>query len=66
MNIEKYRRFINATQADMAAVAEICLTSYWLKEKGKRPFKQEEMNKIFRHIKMKIPDITIEELFFAN
>lgn len=63
-NLAKYRRFINMTQRDMAKVAGCCLTSYYMKESGNRDFTQTEIYNIFNVVKEKIPDITIEELFF--
>jgi len=49
----------------MAAVADISPTTYWYKEKGERPFTQDEMIKIHQYIKKEIPDVTIERLFFT-
>lgn len=65
-NLPKYRRYIGVSQTKMANIADICLTTYMHKETGKKPFNQYEMAKIYGYIKDKLPDITIEELFFAN
>ncbi len=66
MNLKKYRQFINLTQLEMAKIANIGSTAYWYKEKGYKPFNQDEMLKIYKYIKNEIPNITFEDLFYSN
>ncbi|MBZ4662812.1 MAG: hypothetical protein JG776_494 [Caloramator sp.] len=59
-----YRNLLKLTQADMAKLLNISLTSYSFKENGKIPFKQNEMVLITKTFKEKIPNITMDEIFF--
>lgn len=65
-NLAKYRKFIEMSQKEMATVANMCLTSYYMKEKGTREFTQTEMFNIYSYIKKRVPEITIEELFYKK
>lgn len=61
-----YRKFLNLTQQQMAKVSGSCLTSYNMKEQGKKDFTQSEMLTITNFIKQKIPDITMDDIFFKH
>ncbi|MDO6353565.1 helix-turn-helix domain-containing protein [Caloramator sp. CAR-1] len=61
-----YRNMLRLTQADMAKLLNITQTSYSFKENGKVPFKQDEMIKITKFFKEKIPEITMDEIFFEE
>ena len=61
-----YRKMINMSQTDMAKAIGICLTSYHLKETGKKDFTQSEMVSILNIIKKYNPNITIDEIFFSK
>lgn len=61
-----YRKLIGYSQGEMAKVANICLTSYNQKENGKKDFTQTEMKLIADEIKESIPNLTIDEIFFAE
>ncbi|WP_461206419.1 helix-turn-helix transcriptional regulator [Clostridium sp. DL1XJH146] len=65
MNLAAYRRFINVSQKEMAKIAGISLTSYNQKELGKKEFTQTQIGKITKFLKEKIPNVTIEEIFFG-
>lgn len=64
--LAKYRRSLKISQTKMAHIAGLKLTSYRYKEKGEKPFTQDEMIKIYYFLSNEYPDITIEELFFNN
>ncbi|WP_238884440.1 helix-turn-helix transcriptional regulator [Clostridium sp. YIM B02551] len=61
-----YRKMIDITQQEMAIKLGICLTTYNHKETGKKEFSQKEMVSITDIIKEKIPDITMDDIFFNN
>lgn len=65
-NLARYRKFMEMSQKEMATVANMCLTSYYMKEKGTREFTQTEMFNIYSYIKKRVPGITIEELFIKS
>lgn len=65
-NIIAYRRLTLNSQKDFATLLGISVTSYASKEKGKTQFKALEMKKITDEIKKKIPNVTIEEIFFED
>ncbi|MFA1706556.1 hypothetical protein [Clostridioides difficile] len=50
-NLARYRKFMEMSQKEMATVANMCLTSYYMKEKGAREFTQAEMFNIYNCIK---------------
>lgn len=61
-----YRKMLNMTQTDIASEIGIALTSYSHKETGKREFTQNEMVQITKIIQEKIPDVTMDDIFFNN
>ncbi len=65
-NLARYRKFMEMSQKEMATVANMCLTSYYMKEKGAREFTQAEMFNIYNCIKKRVPEITIEEIFYRE
>lgn len=65
-NLAKYRRFVKLSQRQMAEIAGIGLTAYRYKESGNGKFTQEEIIKIYLFLKAKIPNLTIEQLFFND
>lgn len=65
-NLARYRKFMEMSQKEMATIANMCLTSYYMKEKGSREFTQREMFNIYCYIKKRVPGITIEELFYKE
>lgn len=65
-NVARYRRSLKISQTKMAHIAGIKLSAYRYKEKGDKPFDQEEMIRIYNFLSKEYPGITIEELFFTN
>lgn len=61
-----YRKLLNITQYDMAEKIGISATSYNHKENGKKEFLQNEMILITDIIKSKIPEVTMDEIFFKK
>lgn len=61
-----YRKLLNLTQCEMSKKIGISLTSYNNKETGKKNFSQTEMIMITTIIKNKIPNATMDEIFFNN
>lgn len=61
-----YRKTLNMSQTDIARAIGICLTSYNLKETGKKDFTQSEMIAILNVIKKHNPNITVDEIFFSK
>lgn len=62
-----YRKFLNLTQQQMANISGVCLTSYNMKEQGKKDFTQSEMLAITRYIKNKVSkDVTMDDIFFTH
>lgn len=64
--VAAYRKLIGLNQIDIANELEINLSTYSQKESGKRDFTESEMIKIVAIFKKYIPDITANDLFFAN
>lgn len=64
--IAAYRKLIGVSQADMAKKLGISLTSYNKKENGRREFTQSEMIEITKIFQEKLPDITMDAIFFNN
>ncbi|WP_317316424.1 hypothetical protein [Longibaculum muris] len=62
--IKGYRNMFNETQKDWANLLGISVVSYGMKETKKVPFSDKEKEKIKAHIQEKIPNITIDDLFF--
>ena len=63
-NLARYRRSLKISQTKMARIADIGLSAYRYKEKGEKPFTQDEMIRIYNFLSYEYPNITIEELFF--
>lgn len=61
-----YRKILNITQQDMAKKLDICLTTYNHKETGKKDFNQKEMVSITDIIREKVPNVTMDDIFFNN
>jgi putative transcriptional regulator len=61
-----YRNMLDLSQEKVAEQIGISLTSYNHKETGKRKFSQSEMIKITNLFKEKIPNITMDDIFFIN
>lgn len=64
--LKAYRTILGLSQTDMANIADMCLTSYNQKEQGKKQFTHNEMLKITDFIKTKIPEVTVDQIFFNN
>lgn len=64
--LKAYRALINVTQQEMADIIGIGLTSYNQKEQGKKDFNHTEMAKAINYIKTKIPEVTVDDIFFSN
>jgi|AKZA01.1.fsa_nt_gi Predicted transcriptional regulators len=62
--IAGYRRMLGYTQASMAKEFGISKQSWFLKEKGKIAFSDDEKIKFQRMLKDIFPTITIDEIFF--
>lgn len=61
-----YRKMLGLTQEDTAKKLNISTTSYLAKEKGYVPFKPVEMEKIKELVLPLFPQITIDDIFFAD
>jgi len=61
-----YRKLIGMNQTEMAKELNISLPTYCMKETGKNQFTHSEMIGIIRIIQRKVPDITADEIFFAD
>jgi DNA-binding XRE family transcriptional regulator len=66
MKIKGYRVMAGYSQKDMASLINIGTVSYSLKETGKRQFNQVELEKIFKVLKEKLPNLEFENLFTIN
>ncbi|MFV0557972.1 MAG: helix-turn-helix transcriptional regulator [Enterococcus sp.] len=65
ITISGYRKMLNLTQADVAEKFGISRQAYYLKEKGKISFSDNE-KLIFKQMLLPIfPDITIDLIFFS-
>ncbi|MBL4933023.1 helix-turn-helix transcriptional regulator [Clostridium paridis] len=61
-----YRKMLDITQLQMAQEIGVSLTTYNHKETGKKEFNQSEMVSITDIIKAKVPNVTMDEIFFNN
>lgn len=61
-----YRKLLKMNQKSFAEKIGISLVSYSHKETGKTEFTQTEMITITNIVKEKIPDITMDDIFFNN
>ena len=61
-----YRKMLKLNQKFIAEKIGISPTSYSHKESGKINFNQKEMVVITNIIKEKIPNITMDDIFFDN
>lgn len=61
-----YRKMLQMNQKSFAEKIGISLVSYSNKETGKTEFTQNEMITITNIIKEKIPNITMDDIFFDN
>lgn len=61
-----YRKLIKLNQTDIAKQIGICITSYNKKETGKLDFTQTEMERITNIVKQKIPQVTMDDIFFRE
>ncbi|WP_409068908.1 helix-turn-helix transcriptional regulator [Clostridium caseinilyticum] len=61
-----YRRMFNLNQEDVAKVINRSVSTYNRKEVGKIDFTQTEMITITEFFKERIPEITMDEIFFNN
>lgn len=59
-----YRKMIGKTQAEMAKQFNISRQAYYLKEKGKISFSDQEKTIFKEMLKCIFPNITIDEIFF--
>lgn len=62
-----YRSMLGLTQEDIAKMFNLSIQAYRNKEKGRTPFKQEEM-RLFKEILVNngIENVTIDDIFFDN
>lgn len=61
-----YRKMLKINQKTMAKKIGCSYVSYSQKETGKTGFTQKEMITITNVIKQRIPDITMDDIFFNN
>ncbi|WP_034438077.1 helix-turn-helix transcriptional regulator [Clostridium ihumii] len=61
-----YRKLLNITQLEMSKKLGVSLTTYNHKETGKKDFNQTEMFYITQILKEKVPQITMDEIFFKK
>lgn len=61
-----YRKMIDFTQANMAKEIGIGITTYNLKETGKLPFDQFEIERIMGILRKFFPELTADEVFFTQ
>lgn len=59
-----YRSQLGFTQEYMASLLGITQSTYSAKERGERLFNQKEIEVIVRKFKEKLPNVTIEDIFF--
>lgn len=64
--IKGYRTMLGFTQSDMANKLGISKQSYWLKERGKTPFNDNDKIIILNIFKRIDPNLTIDTLFFSK
>ncbi|WP_353990019.1 transcriptional regulator [Pediococcus argentinicus] len=64
--VSGYRHTVGLTQSDMARKLKISSNSYWNKEKGRVPFNDKEKVYLMNEITKIYPNLTIEEVFFAQ
>ncbi len=62
--IKGYRNMFDETQEDWAKLLNVSRATYNQKEKKIIPFSDSEKEILRNHIRKKIPNITIDELFF--
>ncbi|MBF6625734.1 helix-turn-helix domain-containing protein [Aerococcaceae bacterium zg-BR9] len=62
--IRGYRNMLKMTQDDMAKEMGITKQAYYLKENGKREFKDAEKIKFKELLLPTFPNITLEDIFF--
>lgn len=65
-NVVSYRKFLGYTQADMAELFGISVQAYSRKERGITAFNDKEKLKIKELLVNHFPDITIDDIFFAE
>lgn len=61
-----YRKMLGITQKQMADRIGKSLTTYNHKETGKVEFNQKEMIAITDVLKVDLPNITVDEIFYKN
>ena len=61
-----YRKMLDITQLEMAQKLGVSLTTYNHKETGKKEFNQKEMVSITDIIRLKVPNVTMDEIFFRH
>lgn len=62
-----YRKYVlRMTQSEMAGLFKISQQAYAQKEKGIRDFKMEEMTTFRDRVSIIIPEVTVDEIFFAS
>lgn len=65
-NVSRIRRFKGMTQKEVADILGISLQWYWQKEKGNKPFNDEEKLILLKLFKADFKDLTIDSLFFKQ
>jgi putative transcriptional regulator len=61
-----YRKMLNINQSEMAQKIGCSYVSYSKKETGKVQFSQNEMIAVINALKEKIPEVTMDEIFFIK
>ncbi|MDO4775430.1 MAG: helix-turn-helix domain-containing protein [Aerococcaceae bacterium] len=62
--IKGYRKMIGYNQKQMAETLGITEVTYRQKENGQQEFKHSEMKEFQKAIKLILPSITVDEIFF--
>ena len=63
--LKRYRLFSGFTQKDIASKLGMKLSTYQAKEQGRSSFTDAEKIEIKALISYQVPDVTIDDIFFA-
>lgn len=63
--VKGYRVMLGLTQKEMADVLGLSAQSYYLKENGRVKFTYDEMRVFRDRVRMIMPDVTIDDIFFT-
>ncbi|MGF3076955.1 helix-turn-helix transcriptional regulator [Facklamia sp. P12955] len=61
-----YRKMAGKSQSEMAKALNISTNTYRNKELGKSEFNSKEMFNFLKLVKLKKPDVTLEDIFLSE